>query len=96
MTRNWSGCCSRRRRRKPQAEGRQAAKPQPDFAQIHQELKANKSVTLQLLWQEFAEQHPDGAHYSWFCQQYRDWARYLDVVCARITGPARRPSSISR
>jgi transposase len=62
------------------SEGRQAAKPQPDFVRIHQELAANKSVTLQLLWQEFIEEHPDGAHYSWFCQQYRDWARHLDVV----------------
>lgn len=62
------------------SEGRQAPKPQPDFAKIHQELKANKSVTLQLLWQEFQEQHPAGAHYSWFCEQYRDWTRHLDVV----------------
>jgi transposase len=55
-------------------------KPKPDFAKIHQELKANKSVTLQLLWEEFTEQHPDTAHYSWFCEQYRAWARHLDVV----------------
>ena len=56
------------------------AKAKPDFAKIHQELKANKSVTLQLLWQEFSEQHPDGVRYSWFCEQYHDWARHLDVV----------------
>jgi transposase len=43
-------------------------------------LKANKSVTLQLLWQEFVEDQPDGAHYSWFREQYRDWERHLDVV----------------
>jgi transposase len=61
-------------------QNRQKDKAQPDFVQIHQELTANKSVTLQLLWQEFIEEHPDGAHYSWFCQQYRDWARHLDVV----------------
>ena len=61
-------------------EGHLPSKPQPDFARVHQELKANKSVTLQLLWEEFMEQHPDGAHYSWFCEQYRAWARHLDVV----------------
>lgn len=55
-------------------------KAKPDFAKIHHELKANKSVTLQLLWQEFVEQHPDAVHYSWFCEQYRAWARHLDVV----------------
>ena len=52
-----------------------AFRSQPDFARIHQELKANKSVTLQLLWEEFVEEHPEGVHYSWFCQQYRDSCR---------------------
>jgi transposase len=63
-----------------QTESPTTAKAHPDFAQIQRELKANKSVTLQLLWQEFIEQHPEGAQYSWFCQQYRDWERHLDVV----------------
>src|SRR5262249_31017682 len=39
---------------KEPSEVRQRAKAQPDFAKVHQELKANKSVTLQLLWQEFS------------------------------------------
>src|SRR5579863_9715429 len=60
--------------------GCRLVKAQPDFAKIHQELKANRSVTLQLLWQEFSEQQPDGARYSWFCEQYHAWARHLDVV----------------
>lgn len=60
--------------------GRPPVKAKPDFAKIHQELKANKSVTLQLLWEEFSEQHPDGVRYSWFCEQYHDWAQHLDVV----------------
>jgi transposase len=60
--------------------GPQPPKAQPDFAKIHQELKSNKNVTLQLLWQEFIEQNPDGPRYSWFCQQYRAWGRHLDVV----------------
>jgi transposase len=37
-------------------------------------------VTLNLLWQEYKEQHPDGYQYSWFCHSYRDWAARLDVV----------------
>ena len=47
---------------------------------MHQELKSNRSVTLQLLWEEYKEGQPDGVNYSWFCDQYRDWARHLDVV----------------
>jgi hypothetical protein len=55
-------------------------RPLPDFSKVHQELKSNRSVTLQLLWEEYKESQPDGVNYSWFCDQYRDWARHLDVV----------------
>jgi transposase len=64
----------------PAAPSGGEAKPLPDFIKIHQELKSHRNVTLQLLWQEFKEQQPNGVNYSWFCQQYRDWARHLDVV----------------
>jgi len=46
----------------------------PDFAEIHTELQKRRGVTLNLLWQEYKEQHPDGYQYSWFCQNYRDWS----------------------
>ena len=72
MTSNWSGGCSRDRRSKTPSGGRPPVTAPPDFAQIHQELNANKNVTLQLLWQELIEQHPDGPRYSWFCEQYRN------------------------
>lgn len=39
-----------------------------------------KSVTLTLLWHEYKAAHPEGFHYSWFCDQYRAWTRKLDVV----------------
>lgn len=54
-------------------------KPLPDMDWIHQELK-RKSVTLQRLWLEYKENHPDGLQYSQFCQRYRDWLGKLDVV----------------
>ena len=34
----------------------------PDFAYVHRELRA-KSVTLQLLWQEYKQVDPDGYQY---------------------------------
>lgn len=52
----------------------------PDFQEVHKELQSRKNVTLNLLWQEYKEQHPDGYQYSWFCHSYRDWAVHLDVV----------------
>jgi hypothetical protein len=41
-------------------------RPQPDWATLHRELR-RPGVTLQLLWQEYRAQHPDGFGYSWFC-----------------------------
>lgn len=52
----------------------------PDFQEVHKELQSKKHVTLNLLWQEYKEQHPEGYQYSWFCHSYRDWTAHLDVV----------------
>ena len=55
--------------------------PLPDLAEIHRELR-RKSVTLQLLWEEYKEAYPDGYQYSQFCEHYRRWAKKVDV-CLR-------------
>jgi transposase len=55
------------------------ARPQPDWTEVHRELR-RPHVTLQLLWREYKERHPDGFQYSWFAENYRLWARTLDVV----------------
>lgn len=50
----------------------------PDWGEIHQELK-RKGVTKQLLWQEYGEQHPNLAYsYSQFCARYMDWSKKLN------------------
>src|SRR5215468_9859807 len=46
------------------------ARPLPDWAYIDQELK-RPGVTLQLLWQEYKEAHPNGYQYSRFCKPQR-------------------------
>ncbi len=48
----------------------------PDCAYIHRELKRN-GVTLQLLWEEYAQVHQSGYRYTQFCEIYRQWARRL-------------------
>jgi transposase len=49
----------------------------PDFAHLHQELK-RKGVTLQLLWEEYAEAHAGQAYrYSQFCLLYHRFAQSL-------------------
>ncbi len=61
-----------------------SAKALPDFDYIYRELKAHRkfNLTLDLLWQEYKEQHPEGYQYSQFCELYRRWRDKLDY-CMR-------------
>lgn len=63
----------------PVAPPRDPARPRPDWPAVHRELR-RPSVTLQLAWLEYREDHPDGFGYSWFCHAYRDWQGRLDLV----------------
>ena len=45
----------------------------PDFALVHQELK-RAGVTLQLLWEEYAQGNELAYKYTSFCVKYREWA----------------------
>lgn len=56
--------------------------PLPNWAEVHQELP-RKGVTLQLLWEEYRENHPEGYGYSRFCDLYRDWSRRLNPTMRR-------------
>ncbi len=56
------------------------ARAEPDWVQVHRELR-RKGVTLVLLWQEYKQVHPDdGYEYSAFCGHYRRFRGKLDVV----------------
>ena len=55
-------------------------RPQPDWKAIHEQLQQHRHLTLQLLWQEYQQAHPEGYRYSWFCERYQQWRRRLDVV----------------
>jgi transposase len=48
------------------------ARPEPDLAWIHHELR-RPGVTLQLLHVEYLAAHPTGYRYSAFCARYRAW-----------------------
>jgi transposase len=52
----------------------------PDFGAVRQQLQSHRNLTLQLLWEEYREDTPDGYSYSRFCELYREWVRKLDVV----------------
>ena len=51
----------------------------PDWAYIHRELR-RKGVTLQLLWEEYRADLPDGYGYSRFCELYTGWEGKLSPV----------------
>jgi len=59
----------------------------PDFAELHQELR-RKGVTLQLLWEEYAEAQPnDHYSYSHFCVLYRQWRKRLSPTMRQTHAP---------
>ncbi len=78
MKLGWKPRCSHARE-PPVAEKKPARTP-PDFAAIHEQLRSNKYVTLQLLWEEYRQANPDGYRYSRFCYLYQRWRSKLDVV----------------
>ena len=61
----------------------------PDWAAVHEELR-RKGVTLQLLWQEYHQAHPDGFRYSRFCERYRAWAETLEPVMRQVHVPGEK------
>ena len=53
-------------------------RPLPNFAYLEKELK-RAGVTLQLLWHEYKQAHPEGYQYSRFCEMYEIWCKKNDV-----------------
>ena len=62
----------------------------PDFATVHEQLRAHRHVTLQLLWEEYRQTHPDGYGYSRFCELYQRWRKKLDVVMRQEHRPGEK------
>jgi transposase len=67
-------------RQTPSITDKNPARIAPDFAAVHEQLRSNKYVTLQLLWEEYRQAQPDGYRYSRFCELYQRWRSKLDVV----------------
>ena len=58
-------------------------RPLPDMAWLHQELK-RPGVTLQHLWLEYLDAHPDSYRYSQFCRHYERWVRILAPTMRQV------------
>src|SRR3990172_4443312 len=57
-------------------EIRRDARPQPEWGYVHTELK-KKGVTLQLLWEEYRNNAPDGYQLAQFYELYSQWKKRL-------------------
>jgi len=62
---------------------------EPDWVWAHREMR-KKSVTLELLWQEYKAAHPEGYQYSWFCERYRQWFGKLSVTMRQTHTPGEK------
>jgi transposase len=65
-------------------------RPMPDFKQVHEELQLHKHLTLQLVWREYKEAHPEGYQYSQFCDLYHAWRKKLDLVLRQTHHPGEK------
>ena len=57
-----------------------ARRPLPDMAEVHKELRQRKGITLQLLWEEYRSEHPEGYGYTQFCEYYKRYVSTLEPV----------------
>ena len=64
-------------------------RPEPDWSAVHRELR-RKGVTLDLLWQEYKAERPDGYQYSSFCDHYRAWAGRLSLSLRQTHTPGEK------
>jgi transposase len=62
------------RRLYPPSATTKEQRPLPNWAMIQRELK-QPGVTLELLWQEYRDEHPSGYGYSRFCDLFRVWQK---------------------
>jgi len=56
---------------------------EPDLKYIHHEMQI-KGNTLQLLWEEYKRDNPDGYMYTQFCDRYRDFRKQNEVYMRKI------------
>jgi hypothetical protein len=67
----------------------ETARPQPDWARIHADLR-RRDVTLLLLWEEYRAGQPEGYGYSRFCDLYAAWRGRLSPTMRQTHPPGER------
>jgi transposase len=62
---------------------REKNKAEPDCAYIDTEMK-KKGITLNVLWEEYKMQNPDGYMYTRFCDKYREYRKKNAVYMRKM------------
>ena len=62
----------------------------PDFPSLHEQFQQHRHLTLQLVWEEHRQVHPEGYGYSRFCELYARWLRKQDVVLRQNHKPGEK------
>lgn len=73
----------------PSPEPSSVQRPMPNWQSVHNELR-RKGVTLELLWQEYKAEQPDGFQYSAFCDRYRQWRQHLSLSMRQTHTPGEK------
>jgi transposase len=73
----------------PPPVGKDTPRPEPDWATLDLELK-KKGVTLELLHQEYLQEHPDGLRRSAFCDHYRSFKKTHGLSMRQTHGAGER------
>ena len=62
----------------------------PDFADLKEQFQRHPHLTLQLVWEEYRQVHPEGYGYSRFCELYQRWRKKQDVVLRQEHKPGEK------
>ena len=73
----------------PPLPASKVSRPEPNWAAVHRQV-GRSGVTLDLLWQEYRECHPDDYPYRGFCAHDRAFARALPVTLRQSHAPGER------
>jgi hypothetical protein len=74
----------------PAAAPTRPCKDTLDCEEIYRQLRANRHVTLQLLWEEYWAANPNGYRYSRYCEIYQRWRKKQSVVMRQQHTPGEK------
>lgn len=61
-----------------------------DCEEIQRQLRSNRHVTLQLLWEEYQAANPNGYRYSRYCELFQRWRKKQSVVMRQQHTPGEK------